>query len=55
MIILRTVQSDTSCTNVEQSLFMQIVNRDRIFPETEFALVHLSCEEATVFVHRRVL
>ena len=27
----------------------------KLWPETEFALVHLSLEEAAVFVHRRVL
>ena len=49
MIILRAVKGDTSYTSVEQSLFKQIVTGDRIY------LVHLSCEEANVFVHRRVL
>ena len=46
---LRVVKVFTSCTSVEQSLFKQFVTRD------SFALVHLSCEEVTVFVHRRVL
>ena len=27
----------------------------KLCPETEFALVHISLEEAVVFVHRRVL
>ena len=27
----------------------------KLWPKIEFALVHLSCEEAVVFVHRRVL
>ena len=27
----------------------------KLKPETEFALVHLSLEEAAVFVHRRIL
>ena len=27
----------------------------KLWPETEFALVHRSCEEVAVFVHRRVL
>ena len=27
----------------------------KLSPETKFALVHLSLEEAVVFVHRRVL
>ena len=40
----------TNCISVEQSLFKQIVTGD-----TEFALVHHSCEEVTVFVYRRVL
>ena len=49
MIILKAVKGDTSCTSVEQSLFKKIVIGDRI------TLIHLSCEEAAVFVHRRVL
>ena len=49
MIILRAVKGDISCTSVEQSLFKKIVTRDK------FALVHLSCEEAAMFMHRRVL
>ena len=49
MIILRAVRSGTSYTSVEQNLFKQIVT------ETEFALVHRSCEEVAVFVQRRVL
>ena len=39
----------TSYTSVEQSLFKQFVTEDN------FALVHHSCEEVVVFVHRRVL
>ena len=27
----------------------------KLWPETEFALIHISLEEAAVFVHRRVL
>ena len=27
----------------------------KLWPETEFALIHLSLEEAAMFVHRRVL
>ena len=37
-----------SCTSVKQSL---VYAR----PETEFALIHISLEEAAVFVHHRVL
>ena len=46
MIILRVVKGDTSCTSVKQSLFMKIVTGDKFVP------VHLSCEEAAVYVHR---
>ena len=40
---------NTSCTSVEQNLFKQIVVGDK------FALVHRSCVEVAMFVHRRVL
>ena len=36
MIILRAVKGDTSCTSVEQSLFKQIMTRDRICPNSSF-------------------
>ena len=36
MIILRAVKDDTSCKSVEQSLFKQIVTRDRICPSSSF-------------------
>ena len=49
MIILSAVKEDTSYTSVEQSLFKQIVIGHK------FALVHHSCVEVAVFVHRRVL
>ena len=35
-IILKFVKVDTSCTSVEQSLFKQIVTRDRICPNSLF-------------------
>ena len=40
-IILRAIKGDTSCTSVEQSLFMQIVTKDRIFPSS--SLLCRSC------------
>ena len=40
----------TSCKSVEKILFKKFVTED-----TEFDLVHHSCEEVAVFVHRRVL
>ena len=49
MIILRVVKVNTSCTNVEQSLFKQIMTGDK------FALVHHYCVEVAMFVHHRVL
>ena len=38
--------------------FAQVLSKvcsSKLWPETEFALVHLSCEEAVMFVHHRVL
>ena len=48
-IILRAVKVDTSCTNIDQNLFKQIVIGDK------FALVHRSCVGVAMFVRRRVL
>ena len=31
------------------------VYSSKLWPETEFALVHHFCEEGAVFVHRRIL
>ena len=42
-IILRAVNKDTSCTSVEQSLFKQIVTRDRVLPQFIFLVKKLLC------------
>ena len=46
MIILRAVNMFTSCTNIEKTLFKQIVTGDEVI-----ALVHHSCEKVAVYVH----
>ena len=50
MIILRAVNRLASCTNIEKTLFKQIVTGDEVLP-----LVHHSCEEVAVYVHHWVL
>ena len=36
MIILKAIKVFINCTNVEQSLFKQIMTEDRIFPSSSF-------------------
>ena len=48
-IILRAIKCDTSCTSVEQNFVQANCDRRQNLPQFIF------CEEATVFVHRRVL
>ena len=50
MIILRAVNRSVSCTNIEKTLFKQIVTGDEVL-----ALVHHSCEEVVVYVYLWVL
>ena len=50
MIVLKAVKQYTSCKNIEQTQFKQIVTEDEVL-----ALVHLFLEEVVVYVHRRVL
>ena len=50
MIILRAVKTFASCTNIEKTLFKQIVIEDEVLTP-----VHHSYEEVAVYVHHWVL
>ena len=43
MIVLRAVKEFTSCTSIEQSLFKQIVTRDKVLPQFIILVKKLLC------------
>ena len=55
MIILKAIKVNTSCTNVEQSLFKQIVTRDRICPSSSFLCRSCCVYAPKGFVAKHVL
>ena len=50
MIVLKAVKQYTCCTSIEQTLFKQIVNGDKVLD-----LVHLFLGEVAVYLHLGVL
>ena len=50
MIVLRAVKQYTSCTSIEQTLFKQIVTRDKVLD-----LAHFFLGEVAVYLHLTVL